>query len=87
MPAQKFASRLPLDDLQNGAFINEGILYATPLHLLLFSFLSFFFSLSLSFSSLTVFCWLTLFLVRFAIPRTISTFCWLFFPLRDLISL
>lgn len=48
MPAQKFASRLPLDDLQNGAFINEGILYATPFHLLLFSFLSFFFfSLSL----------------------------------------
>lgn len=43
MPVQKFASRLPLDDLQNGAFINEGILYATPPHLLLFSFLSFFF--------------------------------------------
>lgn len=30
MPAQKFASRLLLDDLQNGAFINEGILRATP---------------------------------------------------------
>lgn len=55
------------DDLQNGAFINEGILRANPSPSLL--------------SPLTVFCWLTLFLVRFALPRAISTLCSAVLPL------
>lgn len=82
MPAQKFASRLLLDDLQNGAFINEGILRATPFPLPFF----FFFFLPL----LTVFRWLTLFLLRLVLPRTIipvsPSVSRILFPSREHIS-